>query len=82
MPIYEYRRHDCRSMFQALMRGDHTVTCPTAAGFQAPRRPLDHRSSGRFGRRPSRLSYRCLLKGHTRSAQPRPLDSFRPVLVT
>jgi len=36
MPIYEYHCHDCRTMFQALMRGDHTVTCPHCGGIPSP----------------------------------------------
>jgi len=32
MAIHEYRCHDGRTMFQALMRGDHTVTCPHCGG--------------------------------------------------
>ncbi len=32
MPIYGYRCHDCRTMFQALMRGHYTVTCPHCGG--------------------------------------------------
>lgn len=32
MPIYEYRCDDCGSTFEALVRGNRTVTCPQCGG--------------------------------------------------
>jgi putative FmdB family regulatory protein len=32
MPIYDYRCHDCETIFEALVRGDDTITCPRCGG--------------------------------------------------
>lgn len=51
MPIYEYRCQGCKTTFEALVRGERTVTCPQC-GSPALDKLLSvpHISTGRTAR--------------------------------